>query len=580
MLLMAVMKIHNNRYTFQNGGALIILVFILVLALSAVMFSVLDGRGVKVERDKTNSVILANAKMALIGYAIGVIGGGQRPGDLIRPDAASEIIGDYDGTADASCLDTTKVNGLPMVTGGSGVNMRCLGRLPWKDLGMSITGSSESDSTGVMPWYAVSGNLVDPTCLKVLNSNTLNLVNIPPPAPLDCTGITLPYPWLNVRDSNGNVISNRVAAVIFIPGGVRGTQARPISPNLAASNQYLDKLVVPAGCATPCVPGTYGNADMKNDFIFASEGMPNATANDFNDQLVYITIDELMAAVEKRVAQEARSQLRSYYLASNGVPANRFYPYAAGLGDSNNACVNLKQSGLLPIMPAQATCTSATSCNVSFPMTKVNFSLTAGAYTSKSGSCNKVGNICSCNGAGSCVKSGAGGSNLTCNAGGSCSSAGVSPSGNFVFTYTPKAPDVTSTSGACLGAAGSVTCTAVGTFSSPPTTCTHPNLGLANLPQWFTDNSWQDFMYYAISSDCNYVTPGCAIGYLTVGAKANNYALVISTGQKLATQVRPSSLIYDYLDSPSLPPYGTTAFDAVGTPRSSTYNDQMFIVAP
>lgn len=574
-----VMKNHNNCYTYQNGGALILFVFFLVLAISGVLFSVLDGRSVKVERDKANAIILANAKTALIGYAIGAIGGGQRPGDLIRPDTTSEAIGDYDGTADASCLDSTKVNGLPLVTGGSGVNMRCLGRLPWKDLGISIKGSSESDPTGVMPWYAVSGNLVDPTCLKVLNSNTLNLVNIPPPAPLDCTGVTLPYPWLIVRDSNGNIISSRVAAVILIPGRVQGSQVRPIAPNLASANQYLDTLAVLAGCAAPCVPGTYSNADMKNDFIFSSEGIPNTEANNFNDQLVYITIDDLMAAVEKRVAQEARYQLRRYYLASSGVPANRFYPYAANLGDVNNSCVNLNQSGLLPITPANAICASATSCAVSFPMTKAQFNLSSGSYTSKSGSCIKIGSTCTCSGAGSCVKSGAGGSTFTCDAGGSCSSTGVSPSGNFNFTYTPKTPDVTTVTGACSGTAGTVTCNAVGSFSSPTTTCSHPNKGLSSLPLWFTDNSWQDFMYYTISADCNYVTSGCAVGSLTVGTKPNNYALVISSGQKLATQIRPSNLISDYLDSMENTD-GNTVFDAVGTVRNSTYNDQMFIVAP
>jgi hypothetical protein len=559
----------------QCGQSLIIFFLVLILAGSAILFSVLDSDDVKIERDKKTAVALAVAKTGLIGYAIGAIGGGQRPGDLIMPDSLTESPANYDGSADSGCLNAAASNGLPLIN--SDINMRCLGRLPWKDLGLSINGPSESDSNGTMPWYAVSANLVDTTCLTVLNSNTLNLVNNPPPAPLDCSGATLPYPWLIVRDSNGNVISSHVAAIIFIPGVARGAQSRPGSPSLGAADQYLDTLVVPIGCAAPCVPGTYSNSDMNNDFIIASEAM-GSTSN-FNDQLVYITIEELMAAVEKRAVQEATSQLRSYYLASSGAAANRFYPYAANLGDENNVCVDSKLSGFLPITPASASCASATSCSVSFPMTKVNFDLSAGSYTSKSGSCNKVGNTCTCTGAGSCVKSGGTGSIFTCNADGVCSSVGINPSGVFNFTYNPKTPDLTGISGACTGGSGSVSCSDAGTFSSPQTNCLHPKPGLATLPEWFTDNHWQDVMYYEISNDCNYATQGCTVGNLTVGTKMNNYAIVISAGQKLGAQSRPTGNILDYLDSATTP-YGDAVFDAVGTPRSSTYNDQMFIVAP
>ena len=146
------------------------------------------------------------------------------------------------------------------------------------------------------------------------------------PGPLDCSGVTLPYPGLTVHDGSGNAVSNRVAAVIFIPGAARGAQSRPVSPNLGASSQYLDNLVVPIGCTAPCVPGTYNNAAMNNDFIMASEGASYAETSNFNDQLVYITIDELMAAVVDRAAGEARSVLKGY------GNANPYYPYTAPLG--------------------------------------------------------------------------------------------------------------------------------------------------------------------------------------------------------------------------------------------------------
>ncbi len=60
---------------------------------------------------------------------------------------------------------------------------------------------------------------------------------------------------------------------------------------------------------------------------------------------IYNTIDDLMATVEKRAAQEAASPLSKYYITSSATLANRFYPYAATLGEVNNACVNLSCQG-------------------------------------------------------------------------------------------------------------------------------------------------------------------------------------------------------------------------------------------
>lgn len=576
---MTALRNHRIKSRAQQGSALIILLLILVIAGTTAILSTLDSDGVKAERDKRSALMLSKAKTALMGYAIGAIGSGQRPGDLIMPDSfgSTESPANYDGSADSGCLNSTASTGLPLVN--SDINMHCLGRLPWKDLGLSVNSPSDNDPTGFMPWYAVSANLIDTTCVAVLNSNTLNLVNNPLGS-LDCSGSTLPYPWLTVRDSKGNVLSNRVAAIIFVPGVVQGTQSRPASPNLGAVEQYLDTLIVPAGCAAPCVAGTYSNADMDNDFILAPEDISSTLTGNFNDKLVYITIEELMAAVEKRAAQEAASQLRSYYSASSVTANNRFYPYAASLGDVNNACVENNLGGLLPIQSASASCASTSACSVSFPMTEIEFTLGLPlSYTSRTGACSRLSNTCTCTGAGSCSRSSAPNYTFTCTADGDCSSVGPSPNGSFIFTYTPKSPDVTATSGSCAGSGGSVTCSGLGSFSSPVTNCSHPKTGLATLPEWFTDNQWQDVMYYEISNDCNYATQGCTVGNLTVGTKSNNYALVISAGQMLGIQSRPNNVITNYLDSTENTDLNTS-FDAVGTSRSSTYNDQMFIVAP
>lgn len=545
---MAVMSNTNVRSNEQKGGALLIFTMILALAVIASLFSMLDGGSVKVERDKANAKILSDAKVALLGYAIGAIGAGQRPGDLIRPDFASESPPNYDGSADGGCLNVLAANGLPLIN--NSVDMRCLGRLPWKDLGISIRSSSENDPTGIMPWYAVSANLVSFPCLSALNPNTLNLVYNA--GPLDCTGATLPYPWLTLRDGGGNIVSNRVAAIIFVPNVARGGQTRSILP-LGMANQYLDTLVVPMGCAAPCVPGTYSNADMDNDYIFSSEGDPIAANSNFNDQLVYITIDELMLALEKRVAGEVRKQLNSYR-ATNG-----FFPDAATIGYQGQSCVQGQNSGFLPLPILSC---DGSKCDGVFPAvmqftSDYNFALSSGA-------CTHVANLCSCTGQGACVKASLPKRSFSCDSNGMCVSNITG-----TFNYSPSPPidnsSLAVTSGLCAVVGSSVNCTGAGKVEvyGSVNSCTMPLI--TGFPDWFFDNGWKHYIFYAKGS-------------LSVGVSLAS-SIVVTTGYKLPSQSRPSSLISDYLDGIENT-NGDTQYDAIGTPRTSTYNDQMFIVAP
>lgn len=574
-------------FTHQHGGALII--FALVLTMIIVGFTLKSANiSANAFQKYTNtSTLLNEAKNALIGYSLSRTGSGERPGDLPLPDrliSPTESGGqpNYDGQTD-SCT-------------GVGAAMHCLGRLPWRTLGMSIPDPSQSDSLGYMPWYAASANLLDPTCLIKLNSGVLNLSY----TGYVCGGATLPHSWLTVRDSRGNIISNRVAIVVILPSLALTGQTRLLSPLGDVSN-YLDTITVPIGCNAPCVPGTYSNADMDDDFIQA-EDMKNvpdpSLANpnfsypyNFNDKLIFITIDELIAAVEKRVAGEARRALNDYYQASNIIAAYRFFPYAAPLGDNNNACKRFVTSGLLPIAPASASCTSNKYCKADFStITKLEFTNDAGTNYTSASSCTRLGSTCTCTGAGSCTSPT---TSLTCDATGACTST---TSGSYKYTYVPKSPDVTGRVGSCIGGAGVVTCNDAGTFYSPDTDCTHSPAGLSKLPQWFTDNNWQDFIYYVIDPTCRYDAspPRCTAPTLSVGASSNVGALLISSGGAIAAplappfaaskappadQVRPSTSLSDYLDSDENV-NGDNQYDAVGKSRTKSYNDQMFIVAP
>lgn len=343
---------HNNdnrqlNMHDQHGAAFIVMLVIMIMGVTIVLVSALSKVSLQTARNNKSSELLAQAKEVVIGYAVNGTGGSQRPGDIMRPDSlsASESPPNYDGASEMGCLDVTQSNTPPFLLTTNVTNIRCLGRLPWKNYGLSIESPSENDSTGFMPWYAVSSNLMDPDTVNVkLNSE---LLNDPPP-----------HPWLTVRDMNGNVLSSRVVFVIIIPGAPLTTQSRPASPNLGGANQYLDSITVPAGCTAPCVPGTYSNSDLDDSFIIGDEhrwiddpSNPGKQIEDssynFNDKLLYVTIDELMPLIEKRLAREVKSCLDNYAAGS----ANK-YPWAAPISDiTTYASSNGTRFGRIPALP-------------------------------------------------------------------------------------------------------------------------------------------------------------------------------------------------------------------------------------
>lgn len=379
----------------QKGAVFLIMIVILSLGVITALVATLSKVSLQTARNNKSSDLLAQAKDVVIGYALNGSGGSQRPGDLMRPDVAHEsTTTDYDGTSDG-CLNVTKPNGLPLTT--TIANLRCLGRLPWKDYGLALKSTSQSDPTGFMPWYAVSSNLMDPDTVAVkLNSE---LLNDPPP-----------HPWLTVRDMNGNVLSNRVVFVLIIPGVPLPGQSRPASP-LGGADQYLDSITVAVGCSAPCVPGTYNNADMDDSFIMGDErrwiddpANPGKQLEDssynFNDKLLFVTIDELMPLIEKRIAREVKNCLDDYAASSSSK-----YPWAAPISpldytstpntrfgripdvpialipspdqqlDANNATGAIKT--MLDAMAALQT--AATNCESSYSSTKWNALRSAGA---------------------------------------------------------------------------------------------------------------------------------------------------------------------------------------------------------
>ncbi|MEE9331217.1 MAG: hypothetical protein V3U89_03195 [Methylophilaceae bacterium] len=424
----------NKTNKHQHGAALMLLVFILAIAMTSYLVRTLNSASYKVDHEQKVMQNLATAKEALIAWAVS---NELHPGQFPYPDHLEVTTPIYDGKGDCGgnpLSNPILLLGQLPVYGSDGCTS------PVEGLGIDA-----QDGYGNRLWYAVSPNLVHnyaPTLGQlsdpIINPSIINTAT-----------------WLRVVDRNGATISDRVAAVIIAPGNAIGNKSRS---NTATVDNFLDEFQIGA---TSYSNRNYDSFD--EDFIigdtFERVDDDDATYSSpylFNDKLVYITIDELMVALEKRVAREVVSSLNGYF------SVNSYYPYAASSGGT--VCVNNQLLGALPLSP-----------------------------------------------------------------------------------------------------------------------CSTPDLS-TYLPGWFEDNEWEAFMFYAASLNCSQPNPGCSSGTLKVGTKENLNAVVISTGAEITTAFKVqdrvgSGLIVDYLDSVENISINEE-YDAVGTPLTNLYNDQMFIVTP
>lgn len=528
-------KNNANLMLSQKGAALILIAFILGLGAAVYMLKSFNGADLHAAQNIKTYKTLGDAKQALIAWAISHE---NRPGQFPFPDRNND--GDYDGNSDCNSPVSTfsytfLLGQLPIY----GQTNPCVG----PQVGI---GDDFHDAQGNRLWYAVSRNLVHkyelPTADLIINPSIIN---------------TSLYPWLRVLDRNGALISDRVAAVIIAPGSPIGTQNR--SSTIPNPNEFLD---------TFQIGGTsYSNANYdipSEDFIVGLDSRNVSSADTtyvkpyfFNDVLVFITIDELMSALNNRVASEA-SLLLNQYKTKNG-----HYPYAAVLGATlnNHVSSGVNEKGMLPIdVTDSCGCSSATSCSCSFsPITSVAFTRGGGTAWTSSIGCRRSGATCTCAGAGSCTR---GVRTFSCNSSGFCTHNVGGANNRYTYTV-PSYADIPLTSGNCTISGTQVNCTNAGTFS----------IGLKE-PAWFKTNLWQDYLYYEWS----------ATSALQLGSKNGLSAILINAGSLTTSeigriQIRPSNNIQDYLDSIENT-NNDTLFDAANKQKTNQYNDQTFVVRP
>lgn len=557
----------NIRVTLnQKGAVLILMAFILGLAATAYLLKKFNAENVLARQDVKTYQALGAAKKALVAWAVS---NQNNPGLMPYPDRNSD--GNYDDTSDCYASNNYfsayfTLGHLPLFK----TDNNCATRDSDDATGAhDITvksGLSENfrDGSGERLWYEVSSNLLHDYKSTTTRSNgTSPMIN---PSILAAPKL----PWLIVRDRSGAIISDRVVAVIIAPGIPIGSQNR--SGGIANANQYLDKIVMANG--TTYQNYSYQEASNPIQNFIIGDDLHSVANNDstyknqattgyyFNDKLVYITIDELMNALNSRAAGEASALLKGYK-AKTGQ-----YPYAANLGSSLNYNAQLANTkGMLPIDATdQCTCASYQSCSCSFkPITSVTFTKNSGTWATSSGACTISSEKCSCRAAGSCARWTV---KFECDSAGNCA---TNQTGVNTFTYTLPSyadakPDVLVNSG-CFSAGGNIACNDAGAFS----------IGLKE-PVWFKENAWQDYFYYQWSATSN----------LQAGIKKGLGAVLIATGSvitsmpfadKGAAQFRPSSMISDYLDSAENTD-GNFIFDVSSRRKSKNYNDQSYIVAP
>ena len=499
------MKVIKKISFKQKGATLILAAFIIALAATVYVLKAYDPAQLRLEQDKKTYLALNEAKQALISWAVS---NSVNPGQMPFPDRNAD--GNYDGRSDcpspvSAFSHSFLIGQLPLY----GQTNPCIS--PQAGLGINT-----KDGGGNPLFYAVSRNLVHkydaPTGNPIINPSIISSPT---------------HPWLKVLDANGVPVSNRVAAVIIAPKDAIGSQDRTGVANII---NYLDTFLI--GSAT------FSNSDYDSndeDFVI------NRNSMDVNDKLVYVTIDELMYALEKRVLQEAKNKLTAFY------SSNNYYPYAAGFGltANQNQCVQGNYRGLLPVVPPTDHVCSCSAfdktcrCNfsvvksVSFTKASGNFVASGAGANSPTGACS-VDSLsamtCTCSGPGVC-KNDSGAQQFECNACGVCT-ATVDGANTFDTSGT-----FTNSTGSCAYTANQASCTndldgtfVLGACDMNQTIKSVPNSG-GLLPAWFMTNQWEKHIVYALSTDCDSSpTPGCASNSsppkISVGVNANVNAMV------------------------------------------------------
>lgn len=240
----------------QHGAALMIM--LLILGVMGAFMAIRTLNGLQSARDQITAQALAQAKDALIGYAV-----------TYRDTHPNQVFGYL------PCPDTDN-NGFEPNCGSKDVTF--IGRLPWKTLGLPPL----RDSAGECLWYAVSGRAKNNPNTDAMNWDTLGQLAITEAV----TGTTLAAadthdtPW----------------AVVLAPRGVMGAQTRAgaAGSECGGNNTVADYL----DGTDPLYAGVIPNANSTTTLTVSNAESVRVGSN--NDQALWITSREIFDRIKKR----------------------------------------------------------------------------------------------------------------------------------------------------------------------------------------------------------------------------------------------------------------------------------------
>ncbi len=261
------MSINSQKSTrkSQEGIALLVLVIVIALTISAYYFSSISIVDIKVNNIEQTRIALKQAKTALINYAITHVddNGGGVPGEygyLPCPDSNGAF--GVEGNQD---------------TGGNcgGIYKNKLGYLPWRSLDLPAI----KDGSGNCLWYAVSGNYKGEMSSGLINEDT--------------------HGFFQVVNTNGDILDDRLAAVVFAPGPPLSGQTRNHNNNTHCGGDYGNEAAYLEGNGVTNNSNVPDVVDSVDRFIHATLTSHNE-ALPYNDHFLTISREEIWQAIMQR----------------------------------------------------------------------------------------------------------------------------------------------------------------------------------------------------------------------------------------------------------------------------------------
>lgn len=325
---------HPLVRTKQRGTALMVMLVVIVMGMTAVLVNSLSSSAWQIERDKSITKALALAKEALTGDAVSQLPVASA-GYLRLPDLGFGI-----GNVAA------EGSSAPNFTGNN-KDYPVIGKVPWKTLGISPS----RDGQGECLWYVVSGRFKNNPPTDALNWDTQGQID--------------------VIDGNGSIIASNIAALLVAPGKPIDVQNRALAGpvytqcggNYDARN-YLDSYNSHDAVSGEVNYFTDSLINIINHRVALNANNKRfvlAKNDHYNDRLLFITVDDIFRPIIRRNDFSAQisallndavfiPHLQSVAIAgskgANNVDCNN-----TGNSDNKKFCKNWKEMLLLSQLP-------------------------------------------------------------------------------------------------------------------------------------------------------------------------------------------------------------------------------------